>query len=333
VSGADLFGRFLYYYEQDVDESSYTLTRTNIDTHEAEAIFTTDWNPAGSVTMNADGRYALLLLENPETAANRQGLWDENRDRKLLAFDVTDRTHPTIFREHVWYAHVMASPEDPDLFLFIDQRAKYRNPKEEADGFSHLPRICIGSISKAAWGPLTTNNAFVKSFGNFPHPWWGSDGKVWSDALWNPENAMGLFSFVPGAAPDGPYPASWPLKAFDYYPISMDQWQHHHNRTEAKGWFIGDGAWPSAHGGRGSPYIHLFKPDRSISEISYYRVAKNFWNSSVRIAGYRGPNAQMRPDSSGIVYQDLIDLENYSMRILNVFLVTLPDDIKNKVAP
>lgn len=326
ADAADLHGEWLYHTTM-VDDETW-LVRRNVNSFKLERLYRLEWPVAGHVSVNADGSQVLVMMEDPESLEARKGLWDESRRRRLVAVNTEDRSVKELLTVDVWVAHTQCSPVDPDLYTIIDQRERFRTMEPGSGENSHLQRLCIGHISKGVWGPLSSDDPFLNGFGNFAHPWWGADGCLWSDGLWNPK---GLLAFKPGPVPEGKNPVRWPIESYEWYPGDKTTWQHHHNRTAYADWFVGDGAYPEAHTGRGSPFIQLFHAAAGNDKAVFYRLCRNYWNSPVRVAGYRGPNSHMLSDGSGVVFQDLIDFEHRSLRPLNLFMVVVPEELCEKM--
>lgn len=364
VSSGDLRGEWFYFIRQDDDV--FRVSRLHIDTLELQDLFV--WAPPGypevpykvefkdpyanlyfkanglpdivvplfdgNLSVNADGSKLVLNMRLVNPGHDVRAIDSVDTSSIVFALDPNSGEVRELFSAPIRVSHLQCSPTDPDIYHFMEN-----NPGILPEVYSRTRHLLFGSIETGAWGPLITGDSFVDSFRNFAHPWWGADGRFWSDTMVQTEGdrggfvGAGVIAFELSAPPEGPFPAIWEIEGFTWFDGDNVEWQHHYNRTHLPEWHIGEGADPRGHraGRRGRPFIQIFHAPNGAERPTYFNLCRQHWTRYIGIAGYSGANPHFIPEYKGIVFQDWLDLQGLSMRTMNVMVVEMPEKIVKKM--
>ncbi len=291
---------------------------------------------AGAIAVNAD---ATLLM------------YQTTNDRVEL-LDLIDPTQPTsqtvLIGSTADYQHIQFSPTDPELFTFILQG----NPVG-------LQRVHIGRAARDAGGtPVITHQALhpanstdpIDSY-ELPHPFWGIDGRFWTDAI---DSIAGhpnaLVPLQMNTDPNGKFAE---VSASPLLTIQDDEWQLHMSTSRALNWFAGDGSGNNmTTNDLGEPFIHLLRLDDTgclplVSSSACGSVEQLQLSSSLGADAQHGGNWEANSRTlktlDGVVFSAPWDFATnqatpvvvtspHPNRARNLFMIKLPSRLKARLA-
>lgn len=207
----------------------------------AELINVGNTTLVGAVAVNADA--SLLIYQ---TLDDRIELFDRQ----------TGAIIPVLAASHEIYQHFQFSPTDPGLFTFIKQG--------DPQG---LQRVHIGRAVRGVANSITVTHQAMQAASRgepletyiFPHPFWGIDGRLWSDAITSTDPLLPN-AYVPIRVDTDPDAGKFAqVSPSALLTITDDQWQLHQSTSRALNWFAGDGIGAGVP--LGEPFIHLLRLD------------------------------------------------------------------------
>jgi hypothetical protein len=304
TNGGVVWGNYLYVYYRPSTSGNYeTVSRYDLTTGARTDICSLDpgWNGIGEVTVNVDSS-ALIFVQTWSSYRQAYECLIETGDRVRL-INTTDliehfRFHPT---SSAWYTYINQS-------------------------LSGLARVGVGRIDTLQNSMLYSGDAFLNSFRNFPHPFYGTDGHLWSDATWSTiTGRIYAVGFTLGATPG---------MVTDYTLVAIDnsQWQIHFNTGPNATWFVGDGMGdPALMMGEG--YIHQMFLDPSSGLATQYRLADAVGTYS-STDPRSNANAHYLPGVNLVVWSARRTLSGVEAIEQNAFAVALlPTDLKRYFSP
>ncbi len=279
-----------------------------------------------AVNVNADMTRLLVQL-TPKTV-------NEQTPQSIMLILKADEEYASyeFARYSEMFNHFDFSPVLPDLFFFVRGDADITDDPSERMYFADLKsgKYCKFALNDEYF----TGDPFFPETGKgytFTHPYWDYQGNFVSDILWNKADENVRFRYLTidftKTKIDDLSSGVWTLTEAD-----MGDWNIHHTAAGSAYPMWGTGS--GGNGGiaayedeEGNPYTHLNLFRLTGEELENYVVGKIFGDDYARL----GTTAWLLPDGSGVltaVGANDTTLSPYDMFISDVYLYTVPDDVR-----